>query len=392
MLSGKRFGPEVFLFYSIVRREYNMKKGWDAACMLGVLLIFAGCEGPVGPEGNPGERGLNVWEGPFSFSIGKGESSGPVTDLTEFSAALKAALEALPEDEGTDPEEPVTLKVNGLTLSETEQLYALYGAISRYVDLDLSGCKGSVVAATIINIYFNTAGSSVNPDICQENKTNIISLILPDSVVALETGTDIRGVFTLFTGLRSVTIPNLRFIGDYAFHSCTALERADFPEVVSIGANAFTGVPLESVNFPKAVSLGQDAFQACGSLETVNLPLLKSMENYAFRGCVLLKSLEFPELNTIGMYAFYKCGGLSSLNVPKLESIGNTAFYDCDNLGELTLGAAPPTVGTTIFSGIDARTINFKVPSASVTDYENWSAANNTALGSTTITRTFTGI
>jgi hypothetical protein len=106
----------------------------------------------------------------------------------------------------------------------------------------------------------------------------------------------------------------------------------------------------------------------------------------------LLKSLEFPELNTIGMYAFYNCGGLSSLNVPKLESIGNSAFNNCDNLGELTLGAAPPTVGTTIFSGIDARTINFKVPLASVTDYENWSAANNTALGNTTITRTFTGI
>jgi hypothetical protein len=354
-----------------------MKKRFACAALaLGTFLLLAGCEGAVGPEGTLGEQGeqgrqgLNLWEGPFSFSINDAEAPEPVTDLAEFSTALKAALEALPEDAGTDPEDPVKLKVGGLALSETEQLYALWGAITRYVDLDLSGCKGSLVAATTINPNFNIAGSPLNPDICQENKTKIVSLILSESVVALENGNASNGVFTLFSSLRAVTIPNLRFIGDYAFSGCAALEAVDFPGLVSIGQYSFQAVPLASVNFPKVVSLGASAFRACSSLS----------------------SLECPELKSIGNSAFYKCSGLSSLNIPKVESIGMSAFYDCDNLGELTLGATPPTLGNTIFSGIDARIINFKVPSDSVSNYQDWSTTNNTALGNTTITRTFEGI
>jgi hypothetical protein len=238
----------------------------------------------------------------------------------------------------------------------------------------------------------------LSPALFQENKTNIVSLILPDSVAALESGSTSLGAFILFTNLRSVTIPNLRSIGDYAFYGCIALENVDFPELVSIGAYSFQTVPLASVNFPTLISIGNNAFQACGSLETVSLPALKSVGDYGFRGCASLEHLTLPGLETIGNYAFYQCTSLPSLTIPRLETIGNYAFYGCTSLTEITLGETPPaTVGSGIFQSTGGtaaakKPITLKVPAAKTGDYETWKADKSGSLNSTTVDLTIDGI
>jgi hypothetical protein len=349
MLSGTRFGPEVFLFYSTIRREYKMKKGsvYAALALLAALLVLAGCEGPAGPQGAEGNRGLNPWEGPFSFSVNNGESSEPLTDLAEFSAALKEALAALPGDAGTDPDDPVKLKVNGLTLSETEHLYVLYGAMSRYVDLDLSGCKGTMVAATVININYNTAGSPLSPALFQENKTNIVSLILPDSVAALEHLLLLRpdgayfyyGAFQDFPELKAVTMRGVTVIGNNSFSNCLALETVECPDLVSIGKEGFFSTSLTTLNFPKLESIGESAFSGCQFLETVDFPALASAGSYAFVSCTALREARLPILVSAGSGVFSGCASLTELDLPLLEAVPDTAFSGCQLLTELRLPA-----------------------------------------------------
>jgi hypothetical protein len=392
--------------------------------VLFLLLILAGCKdltGPEGPQGSEGEQGAEGEQAALSVRFSAGPTlSDPYADLNAFSSALRNVLDALPADAGNSPSNPVSLKIEGLVLSQKDHLYALYGVITRYVDLDLSGCKGTMVSATPASVY-------------AENKAKVVSLKLPESVSLLEPGSSAGGAFKGFSGLVSVDLPGVAVAGAYAFHQCAALkeinaprlesinvsafarcafETVNFPELVFLGGNAFeqcTGLSsftapklktiynnafsscaaLEELDFPGLADLGQSAFQNCTGLQILTAPGLESIRNNAFTGCAALGPLSFPELRSIGNSVFNNCGSLSSLNAPNLESIGNNAFNNCDNLDELTLGATPPTLGTTIFANITSKTINFKVPSASATDYQNWSTTNNTALGNTTITRTF---
>jgi hypothetical protein len=365
-----------------------MKKesAYAALALLAALLVLAGCEGPEGPQGIEGNRGLNLWEGPFSFSINNGESSEPLTDLGEFSTALIAALAALPEDAGTDPDDPVKLKVNGLTLSETEQLYVLYGAISRYVDLDLSGCKGTMVAAVSVGLY-------------QENKENILSLILPNSITALETGSKVAAVFMNFTSLVSLSMPGGTFAGRYALSGCTSLETLTIPHLVSIEEYALQSCSgLKTLDFPELLSIDGYALLNCNSLESVNFPKLVSIGTYAFQNCTSLGNASFPALASIGIYGFRGCAILERLTLPGLENIGNYAFYGCTSLAEITLGETPPaTVGSGIFQSTGGTTsskkqITLKVPTAKTGDYETWKSSNSAKLNSTTVDLNVTGI
>jgi hypothetical protein len=389
-----------------------------------LLVIFTGCKDLTGPQGGRGAEGEQAALGIY-FSTGSTLSDSH-TDVESFSLALRNVLDALPADTGNSPSNPVNLKIDGLVLSQKDHLYALYGAITRYTALDLSGCKGTMVAAIPSPVY-------------AKNKAKVVSLKLPESVSLLEPGSSAAGgAFNGFSGLISVDLPGVTVVGTYAFYQCTALKDINAPRLESINTGAFVGCAfetlsfsglvfvdgrafercanlssftapklktiynyafsgcsaLEELDFPGLTDLGQSAFENCTKLRTLTAPGLEIIRNNAFTGCSLLGPLNFPELHTIGNLVFNNCAAFTALTAPKLESIGNSAFNNCDNLGELTLGAAPPTVGTTIFSGIDARTIDFKVPSASVSDYQSWSttAANDTALGNTTITRTFTGI
>jgi hypothetical protein len=124
-------------------------------------MLFAGCEGPAGPQG---AAGINAGEGPFGFAI-DGGSLQEVKGLAPFSAALQAALEEQPGGKSAD--RPIALKVTGLNLSRKEELVALYAALTRYVDLDLGGCTGITLADTAV---------------FPENRAKIVSRKLPDTI------------------------------------------------------------------------------------------------------------------------------------------------------------------------------------------------------------------
>jgi hypothetical protein len=133
-----------------------------------LLLVLAGCEGPQGPQG---AAGINAGEGPFAFAIGEGAPQ-QVRGLSAFSAALAAALEEQPP--GDSAENPLSLRVEGLDLGRKEELTALYGALTRYVALDLRGCAGTP--------------ASLAASIFRENREKIVSQLLPDTISLHERG------------------------------------------------------------------------------------------------------------------------------------------------------------------------------------------------------------
>lgn len=91
--------------------------------------------------------------------------------------------------------------------------------------------------------------------------------------------------------IEAVKLPNVKFIGDYAFCECISL-------------------------------LGYSYTVFSGELETIG--------DYAFAGCTLLDSFYFGEkLQTIETYAFYGCVRLKEVSLPDtLTKIGTRAFND----------------------------------------------------------------
>ena len=106
-------------------------------------------------------------------------------------------------------------------------------------------------------------------------------------------------------------------IPDGKFQAYASLQKAYFPEVTSIGANAFRDcTALTKVEFPKVLTVNAYAFQNCTSLSgMVSMPLATAIGNYAFRGCTSLVNVRLYSATEINTYAFSGCTNLDTLIV-----------------------------------------------------------------------------
>lgn len=213
--------------------------------------------------------------------------------------------------------------------------------------------------------------------------------------------------------LKEVTIGNATItLGTYFFQNCYSLKKITTPSgltaakssmlngcyaleaitlasgITSIDASAFYNCGLlKSLTLPNTVtSIGNAAFRACGSLQSVNIPSgVTAINDTTFNGCPL-QSITIPNtVTTIGANAFSTCYMLSSVTIPTgVTSIGNSAFASCYGVKEYHFKpTTPPTLGTTVFSGIPDDTI-FYVPTASLTNYQTasgWSTYASRMVG-----------
>jgi hypothetical protein len=112
------------------------------------------------------------------------------------------------------------------------------------------------------------------------------------------------------------------------------------------------------------------------------------LDDNDMNGPAEMTSASFPQAATIGEYAFAYCMTLTSVNIPKVTTIGRAAFNNSRALTNVTLGATPPTLGTSIFWEIkNAQTVTVKIPASAksaygvsslpTTNFDNTNTADN---------------
>ena len=131
----------------------------------------------------------------------------------------------------------------------------------------------------------------------------------------------------------STSVSSKTMILDYAFWQPpdvalyqSYLKKVDFPEVVYIGAGAFTNNrSLSSAVFPKCQYIGAYAFANCLSLDSFNLSRAKYVGSSAFQATNLAGNVTFPDNCIIDNDAFYGCR-FSRVYLPSSVCLGSRAF------------------------------------------------------------------
>lgn len=126
----------------------------------------------------------------------------------------------------------------------------------------------------------------------------------------------------------------VREIGDWAFNSCSLIERV----VISRGV----------------IIIGDSAFSSCGSLSEAVFPTgITTLGDWSFSACEKLTSPNLPStLEYIGEGAFYYCILFDTITLPRsLKSLGQRAFSDCAELQSVYFeGNMPNRADETTFS------------------------------------------
>jgi hypothetical protein len=161
------------------------------------------------------------------------------------------------------------------------------------------------------------------------------------------------------SGLRTLSLPEIRTIGEYAFSGCASLER------VELRGGAY-GVEY--------LSIGGYAFANCSSLSRVEIvggiisSSFLSIGGYAFSNCTNLAEFVFPTANTppfisVGSFAFANCTSLTNISFPdrpegsgswpgwlgNYPHIGSQAFDGCTNLASVTIGSSIANISSDAF-------------------------------------------
>lgn len=254
--------------------------------------------------------------------------------------------------------------------------------------------------------------------------TNLQTVLLPSSLKTVQTeafygatsllsidfsGTQIQTiaseVFQNCTALQTVTFGSgtLQSIGSQVFYNCTSLKSIDLSKETALTEIPYQGFynckALASISLPSSISIiDEQAFYKCSALtslalahtaitslptkvlsdatalKTVTFPSgLKTIESYAFSGCTSLdlqESLKDTALTTIGNDAFSGCTSIVRVVLPSsVSSIQARAFYGCSSFGTLSLGATPPTVTSSTFTGC-AFTNVLVIDSTAITTYK----------------------
>lgn len=194
------------------------------------------------------------------------------------------------------------------------------------------------------------------------NPTEVVSVIMPDSVVTLGSS-----VFSDCYNLTHIEMsPNITNISTYAFYNCSSLTSLTIPDSVqSYESNSFNGCSgitelyigsgitydngifysitnIEKLTCKAEITLGSGGAslaQIKNTLKSVTVGGNTELGNSAFEGCSGLTELNLLEgISSIGYGCFGGCSGLTSVELPNsLTEIEEVAFGNCKNLTYIDL-------------------------------------------------------
>lgn len=163
--------------------------------------------------------------------------------------------------------------------------------------------------------------------------------------------------YNYWYSLKSVNIPNCKYVGKFAFAGCNSLSSIDLPLCSSIDNAAFQSCHLlPSIDLSNCKYVGSDAFEECSMLSMIDLPVCSFIGDYAFRFCSALSYINLPNCKSISTATFLGCNSLTSINLPLCSSIGDAAFESCYALKSIDLPNCR-NISTYVFSGCSKLSI-----------------------------------
>jgi len=188
-----------------------------------------------------------------------------------------------------------------------------------------------------------------------ENKGEITSIAIPESVVSIETSA-FSG-----SGIQEIEIPNgVTSIGSYVFSNCENLTYIKLPENMTRleGEGLFGNCKnLEYIDMTMPITYidSSSIFSGCSKLnmDIVLSEEVVAMAGYTFYGCSNIKSITVPNtIKRMGAYAFAGCSSLTSINIPtSLTSIPGGAFSNLTGITTITIPSTIKTIGADAFKG-----------------------------------------
>ncbi len=336
---------------------------------------------------------------------------------------------------------PVTLKNNELMLDSSKKANIAYSGTTGVLDLSKK-CDYPIVNLGSETFLGNTdLVEIVLPDGLTElgkytfrNATNLkkVTPFLPQSLVkigqATFTGcTSLEGDLDISRPTTSVAFETSNHVGDTGAFRKTKITSANFTGLSTVPDNTFLDCEeLKSVVLSEnLVSIGGSAFRNCVNLESVEpfLPsTLATLGSSAFYNCQKLTGALFlsnPDSLILGHYnngswrsMFVNAQitavtitapvtvGDQSYNLDEYMFDGNTllgevslpgnvtaipahSFCNCTSLTNLTFSGDMPTIASTTFRGVPAKSMNIHVPR----DNASWSVLESDA-NFTAVTKT----
>lgn len=226
--------------------------------------------------------------------------------------------------------------------------------------------------------YSIRKGTKIIADDALSNKSNIVKIDIPDSVISIG-----EGALRWCSSLMSINVDE----NNKKYKSIDGnLYSKDGKSLIQYAI----GKTATEFTIPDGVtSIEQGAFWDCSNLTNIHIGnSIKNIGNHAFYNCRNLKLITLPDsLKYIGYYAFYNCSSLERITIPdNLTRIEGYAFENCSNLTSVTIGNSVTSIGFHAFE--DCRNLTSIIIPDSVTSIENNAFYNCNGLTNITFSGT----
>lgn len=164
------------------------------------------------------------------------------------------------------------------------------------------------------------------------------------------------------TKISSVHLPELEYVGTYAFAGCSNLTAAEFSNLITqIPDGCFQNSGLTKFVMPQFLTKIGDAAFYSSKITKLSFPAtLSGVGTSAFANCLnltFIEGLSNTKITEIKTQTFYNCLNLDKVYLPSTTKvIGDSAFANCSRLINLTLGSSLENIKASAFLACSALT------------------------------------